>query len=190
MIPRARVMSLNPWSLWGQGFARCPARQRIGRPRRRLTVQWALWVCLGLSSAGAAPRGGLRPGYDTFDDSSARQAQVETDYRGTWHGFRTTTQDLMKTLGATNTDAALLLIQIQTNAAFLDTKWTAWFNTHRASTQYAMHDDYLSALHGDLRALRKLKKEKDDQASLDALHEIALDVQIKGDNCRNSNAGP
>jgi hypothetical protein len=137
----------------------------------------------------AAPRGGLRPGYGALDDPSARQAQIRTDYRGTWHAFKTTTEDLMKTLGAANAEAASLLAQIQTNATFLDAKWTVWFNTHAPSSQYATHDDYLSALHGDLRVLRKLKKEKDNQASLGALRDVALDLQIKADNCRNSADG-
>lgn len=157
-------------------------------PRGRF-ISLVLWVCVAYSAGMAAPRGGYRPGYDSFDDASTRQAQVETDYRGTWHAFKTTTQALMGPLGAANADAALLLTQIQTNAAFLEAKWTAWFNTHPASTQYAMHDDYLAALHGDLRALRKLKKEKDIPASLEVLREIALDVQIKADNCRNSSDG-
>jgi len=137
----------------------------------------------------AAPHGGTRPGYGPFDDPSYSEDHVEMDYRGTWHAFKTTTQDLMKKFGADNLEAASLLTEIQTNAAFLDGKWTLWFNTHRASSQYAMSDPYLTALHGDLRVLRKLKKEKVAPASLDALREVALDVQIKADNCRNSSDG-
>jgi len=189
MFPRTRLMPSEPCSLWGHDAAHPTVRRRDVRSWRRLTASLALWVWIGLSAGMAAPRGGVRPGYDSFDDASSRQAQVETDYRETWHAFKTTTQDLIRPLGAANADAALLLTQIQTNAAFLDAKWRAWINTHPASTQYAMHDDYLAALHGDLRALRKLKKEKDLPASLEALREIALDLQIKADNCRNSSDG-
>jgi hypothetical protein len=137
----------------------------------------------------ASPAVGVRPGYGSFDDPSVRQAQVETDYRGTWHAFRTTTEDLMKTLGTSSVEAASLLTQIQTNAAFLDTKWKVWFNAHRTSSQYAMIDDYLAALHGDLRVLRRLKNGTDDRTSLGTLREVALDLQIKGDNCRSSADG-
>jgi hypothetical protein len=149
----------------------------------------ALFASFCLSANSAPPSAGFHPGYGSFDDPSARQAQVETDYRGTWHAFRTTTQDLMKSLGASNSEAASLLVQIQTNATFLDAKWTAWFNTHRTTSQYSLRDDYLVGLHGDVRVLRNLKKEKDSQASLAALREVALDLQLKADNCLHSADG-
>jgi hypothetical protein len=106
-----------------------------------------------------------------------------------WHDFKTTTDDLLKTMGATNTEAASLLLSIQTNAAFLDDKWKVWFRKHNPTSQYRSGDDYLAALRGDLRLLRQLRKPKEVPDTMEALREVAQDVQLKGDNCRNSGDG-
>jgi hypothetical protein len=103
-----------------------------------------------------------------------------------WHDFNSTAQALLRTMGATNIEAAALLFQVQTNAAFLADKWDAWFRKHVASAQYAPGDDYLESLRGDLRLLHRVKKPKAGEESLGLLRDVAFDLQLKGDNCRNS----
>jgi hypothetical protein len=134
----------------------------------------------------AAPDVGIPKKYGPLGEPSTHDPQ--SDYRATWYAFKTTTEELRQTLGTVNTEAAALLTQIQTNAAFLGVKWNAWYRTNSPS-KYTTSDEYLNSLHGDLRVLRKLKKEKDDRASLEVLRDVAFDLQLKGDNCRNSADG-
>jgi hypothetical protein len=130
---------------------------------------------------------GPRKGYEPLGDPFYNRAK--SDYGVVWHDFRSTTEGLLKTIGATNAEAAALLIQVQTNAAFLAIKWDAWFKTHTASAQYASSDDYLVNLRGDLRLLHRVKKPKEREEPLGLLRDVALDLQLKGDNCRNSGDG-
>jgi hypothetical protein len=189
MFPCTRSGPSALRSLQGCGAVGCPQRPRVRGSCNALIALELFFAGLCLTADSAPPGLEFHPGYGSSGDPSARQAQIEGDYRGTWHAFRTTTQDLMKTLGARNSEATSRLVQIQTNAAFLDAKWTTWFNTHRTTSQYALHDEYLVALHGDVRVLRNLKKQVDAQASLAALRDVALDLQIKADNCRHSADG-
>jgi hypothetical protein len=134
----------------------------------------------------AAPRGLLR-GYDSFGDPFYNRAQ--SDYRVVWHDFNSTAEALLKTIGATNVEAATLLAQVQTNAGFLAVKWDTWFRKHAASAQYASRDDYLESLRGDLRLLHRVKKPKVGEEPMGILRDVALDLQLKGDNCRSSGDG-
>ena len=116
-----------------------------------------------------------------------KSAQVA--YGDEWRDFKSTTKDLSKTIGAKNSEAASLLAQIQTNALFLETKWNGWFKAHSKSRQYAKGDDYLRSLQRANRLLDRIAKEKDEQKALATLRDVALDLQIKTDNCRNSADG-
>ena len=129
---------------------------------------------------------GTRPDYRTAPGPAKKNPQL--DYWAVWLGFRTTTESLLETIGATNAEAASFLTQIQTNAAFLDQKWNAWFSRNRLAP-YSIDDNYLASLQTDQRLLNKLKKEKSEQKVLETLRDVALDLQIKADNCRHSSDG-
>lgn len=117
------------------------------------------------------------------------EKSAQTAYGDEWRDFKSTTKALFKTLGVKNPEAASLLAQIQTNALFLETKWKAWFDAHSRTRQYAKGDDYLRSLQRANRLLDKVEKEKDEQKALATLRDVALDLQIKTDNCRHSADG-
>jgi hypothetical protein len=127
----------------------------------------------------AAPR---RPAY--LPEKSAQVA-----YGDEWRDFKSTTKDLSKSLGVKNPEAASLLAQIQTNTLFLETKWNAWFKAHSNSRQYGKGDDYLRSLQRANRLLDRIGREKDEPKALAMLRDVALDLEIKTDNCRHSTDG-
>jgi hypothetical protein len=161
-----------------------PRIQRRIHPKLSSLVLVSFLIPLAVCEA--APRGS-RKGYDPLGDPFYNHAK--SDYGVVWHDFHTTTEALFKNIGATNTEAAGLLTQIQTNATFLAAKWDAWFRAHTATAQYTSGDDYLTNLRGDLRLLHRVKKPKQGEESLGLLRDVALDLQLKGDNCRNSGDG-
>ena len=150
---------------------------------RRVLVSGLLWLWL-ISISHAAPR--PRSGYGV-SDPTIRTAK--DDYRDVWLGLRYGTGSLQKSIGATNQEAAALLTQISTNAQFLERKWDAWFRLHGQSQGYNSADGYLTTLRADDRRLGRLKKEKAPEKVLPVLREVAFDMQIKADNCRNSDDG-
>ena len=154
--------------------------------RHKFVSMLLVWLLIPLAICEAGSRGPRR-GYEALGDPFYNRAK--SDYGVVWHDFHSTTEALFKTIGATNTEAAALLTQIQTNAAFLATKWDAWFRAHTTSAQYASGDDYLVNLRGDLRLLHRVSKPKPGEESLALLRDVALDLQLKGDNCRNSGDG-
>src|ERR1035438_1902429 len=147
-------------------------------PNRLFSVL-LLTVLVPQVACEAAPRGSHK-GYEPLDDQSYYRAQ--SDYHAVWHDFKSTTEALLKTIGATNVEASALLTQVQTNAGFLSAKWEAWFRKHPTSATYAAGDDYLESLRGDLRLFHQVKKPKVSEEPLDILREVALDLQLKGDN--------
>ena len=149
-----------------------------------IVVLLSVLVPLAVCDAGSR---GSRKGYGPLDDPSYHNAQ--SDYRVVWHDFNLTTEALLKTIGMTNIEASALLVQVQTNAAFLSAKWDAWFLKHAASASYSSGDDYLGSLRGDLRLLHRVKKPKADEEPVGLLRDVALDMQLKGDNCRASGDG-
>jgi hypothetical protein len=154
--------------------------------KHSMAILLTLLVCIS-SVCFAAPRIGGGRGYGGMGDPL--QTTPQSDYWAVWRGFKSSTDSLLKSIGATNAEAASLLTQIQTNVAFLDNKWNAWFKQHNQPGQYSPADDYLTALRADDRLLSGLKKEKDAQKVLNTLRDVALDIQIKADNCRNSKDG-
>ncbi len=143
---------------------------------------------LALPAAGPpGPGGGGRKPYGAYDDPLKSTPQSE--YWAVWRRFKMSTEDLLKTLGATNAEAASLLRQIQTNAQFLDAKWDDWFKHHDQSRNYSSSDDYLKALRNDIWLLTNAKKEKDPLRAFGLVSDAALDLQIKADNCRHSSDG-
>jgi len=136
--------------------------------------------------AGGQPGGvGGGPGYGKADSGYSR---VQSDYKMVWRGIEMTTASLLKTIGATNSEAALLLRQTQTNALFLEAKWDAWYRGQIKRQQFP-GDDYFASLRGDNHVLTDLKKEKDGKKAVETLRDVALDLQIKADNCRHSKDG-
>jgi hypothetical protein len=143
-------------------------------------------LVVGFSFPARGQPGGVggSPGYGGIGARSYSSAQA--DYKAVWQGFTVNTSSLLKTIGATNSEAALLVSQIQTNALFLEKKWNGWFYSHPQQGQYSAGDEYLASLRGDNRLLTQLKKEKDGQKALDMLRDVALDLEIKAENCRHS----
>ncbi len=142
-----------------------------------------LLLLTGILSAPAA----LRRGYGIPGDPFYNRAQL--DYAAEWRDFKSNTESISKTVGEKIPEAAQMLTQIQTNSLFLKTKWDAWFTKHPLPGTYASGDGYLQSLQRNNRQLSKVRKEKDDQKVLNVLRDVALDLQIKADNCRNSGDG-
>ena len=140
-----------------------------------------------IAVCSAAPGGGGRKRLGGYDDPLKDNPQA--DYWAVWRRFKMSTDDLMKTIGATNAEAASLLGQIQTNVHYLDDKWDVWFKQHKQPQNYSIHDDYLTSLRTDLWLLTNAKKEKDGAKALGMVRDAALDMQIKADNCRHSSDG-
>lgn len=136
---------------------------------------------------GGGGGGGGRRRYGAEGDPFYHNPQP--DYWAMWRSLKMNTDGLLKTFGATNAEAALLLRQIQTNAQFLEVKWDAWFKNHNQPGQYNPVDYYLVILRADSRRLGDLKKEKNGVKALDTVREVALDLQLKADNCRHSADG-
>ena len=147
-----------------------------------------LLVMMGMPMAHAAgPIGGK--GRKRFGADDPFYHNPQADYWAMWRGLKANTESLLKTLGANNPEAALLLRQIQTNAWFLEVKWDAWFKKHSQPGQYNPVDYYLVVLRADSSELGRLKKEKDGAKALETLRDVALDLQLKADNCRHSADG-
>ena len=149
----------------------------------------ALGLLAATSWLHAGPRTGGGRIYLAGDAGYAVQNTAQSDYWGEWRLMHASTDRLLTTIGATNAEAALLLRQIQTNAVFLHDKWDAWFNTHVRPKTYSPADAYLLSVRADNRQLSGLKKEKDPAKTLAVVRDVALDKQIKADNCRHSDDG-
>jgi hypothetical protein len=165
-----------------------PQRRAISPPFSfALAMLLILLVASFSLRAGPHPGFGRLPGVGGFGDPM--QNNPQSDYWREWHLMRASTDSLLQTVGTTDSEAALLLRQIQTNALFLHDKWDEWFNTHVRPKTYSPADAYLVSVRDDNRQLSKLKKEKDPAKTLDGLRDVAFDMQIKADNCRNSADG-
>jgi len=148
----------------------------------------------GVIPALPAEGGGIRkkPGY--APDTSYHD-KAKSEYWREWIDFKSNTEALQKSVGAANGEAARLLVQIQTNVLFLKTKWDAWFLKHSLdkaiqSWPYDVaNDGYLRGLQNDNRLLNRARKERDEQKVLEVLRDVALDLQVKAENCRNSGDG-
>lgn len=170
-------------------WLRAQNQSRAARSSFFLAVPILLVLLIAVSSLHAAPRRGIGqpPGYGGLGDLP--QNNPQSDYWTEWRLMNSSTDRLLKTIGATNAEAALLLRQIQTNATFLHGKWDEWFNTHVRPKTYSPADAYLSSVRADNRQLSSLKKENDPEKVLAAVRDVAFDMQIKGDNCRHSADG-
>ncbi len=162
----------------------------------RLGTPLFLFLSLVFSSAAADAPGaaGWRGTYGGFDDPFRGRTGPEVGaaravYAAVWRDFDTTTAALGKSIGARNVEAGSLLTQIRTNALFLREKWDVWFQSHSAPGSYASDDAYLTSLRANNRLLNQLKKQQDEPKALGVLRDVALDLQIKADNCRNSGDG-
>lgn len=164
-------------------------QSRTARPSFFLAIPILLIMLVAIAPLHAGPRpnnGGLH-GYGGMGDPLPNDTR--SDYRWEWTTMKSTTDSLLKTFGATNVEAEVLLQQVQTNAQFLQTKWSTWFDTHVPPKTYSPADAYLVSLRADNRQLKNLKKEKDPAKTLAVLRDVAFDLQIKADNCRHSGDG-
>lgn len=152
---------------------------------KRVFITLLLWLA-GISTLQAQGTGG---GHLRYGLGDPLYHNPQPDYWQVWRSLKVNTDNLLKTLGATNDEATLLLRQIQTNAQFLEVKWDAWFRNHNQPGQYNPVDYYLVILRADSRQLGDLKKEKDGTKALGVVREVALDLQLKADNCRHSADG-
>jgi hypothetical protein len=150
---------------------------------KHAVISGLMWLLL-IGASHAAP--GLHGSYGP-DDPLVRTAQ--DDYRAVWLGLKSGTVNLQKSIGGTNLEAAALLMQIRTNAHFLESKWDAWFRAHNQQRAYSGPDDYLITLRASSRQLGQLKKEKVPEKILPVLRDVAFDMQLKADNSRNSANG-
>ena len=159
----------------------------------RLPFFLAVPILLILLVATAPLHAGPRPGNDRLHGyggiGDPLPNDPQADYGRAWASMKSTTDSLLKTIGATNAEAALLLRQVQTNALFLQAKWNVWFNGHIRPKTYSSSDAYLVSVRADNRQLSSLKKEKDPAKTLAVLRDVAFDLQIKADNCRHSGDG-
>jgi len=163
-------------------------------PMDRSILILSLLLAGTLTANAADGGGGIRknPGYSP---DTSYYDKAKTEYWRTWIDFKSSIEGVRKTLGATSSEAAQTLTQIQTNVLFLKTKWDAWFTKHsldnpRQAWPYDVSgDDYLRGLQTNSRLLKNLQKEKDAQKALVVLRDVALDMQVKADNCRNSGDG-
>jgi hypothetical protein len=161
---------------------------------RSISILSLLLLAGALVATGADGGRGLggRPGY--FSNAS-RYDQAKTEYWRAWINFKSSIEEVQKTLGATSPEVAQTLTQILTNVLFLEGKWDAWFTRHsldnpRQAWPYDVAgDDYLRTLQVNIQLLKNLRKEKDPQKALLVLRDVALDMQVKADNCRNSGDG-
>jgi len=170
-------------------WLRAQSQSRAARPSFLLTIPILLILLVATSSLHAQPRpGNGRPlAYVSYGEPLPSDPQA--NYRWEWATMKSTTDSLLKTFGATNAAAAVLLRQIQTNAQFLHDKWEAWFDVHVRPKTYSPADSYLVSVRADNRQLRNLKKEKNPAKTLAVLRDVASDLQIKADNCRHSGDG-
>ena len=160
------------------------ARSVLGWFAALAIVALGQWELKGQYAPGGV---GTRNDYRGLPGPSARN-NPQKEYWEAWVSLRTTIDSLRKTIRADNSEAEKLLSQIETNAAFLEGKWNVWF-TKNPLAPYTLGDRYLTDLKNHQRRLGRLKKEKDAEKKLEVLGDVALDLEIKADNCRNSSDG-
>lgn len=88
-------------------------------------------------------------------------------------------------------ETAGVLTSIHTNAVFLRARWREWYQKkryHSLVQDDIMRDGYLRALSRDNELLRKAEK-ADAQQAAEWIADVALDLQLKADNCRHSADG-
>ncbi len=182
-------MKIIPFRDLQRRLLRVPDQSRIAEPAVMLAIPILVVMLVATSSLHAGPRpgNGWLQGYVGTGDPM--QNNPRSDYWREWAAMKSTTDSLLKTIGATNAAAVVLLQQVQTNALFLHDKWDAWFDTHVRPKTYSPADPYLVSLRSENRQLKTLKKEKDPAKTLAGLRDVASDLQIKADNCRHSGDG-
>jgi hypothetical protein len=136
------------------------------------------------------PRGAYGPdNMDPFSATKANDRTVRAEFAALWRDFKSSTGKLHKTIGSTHPDAESRLTQVQTNVLFLEAKWNTWFGAGNRAGFISGRDPYLLSLRADNQLLNKAKKESNPQQALSLLADAATDLQIKADNCRNSEDG-
>ena len=182
-------MKIFPFRDLQRRSLRAQNQRSMGRPSFFLAIPILLAMLLATSLLHAGPRPGIGRllAYVSYCEPLPNNPQ--SDYRQEWAAMKSATDSLLKTIGATNAAAAVLLQQVQTNALFLHDKWDAWFDTHVRPKAYSPADPYLVSVRADNRRLSNLKKERDPAKTLAVLRDVASDLQIKADNCRHSGDG-
>ena len=155
---------------------------------------FAVVIWLGSSLAHAQPSGSkpIYPG-----SGGARPAglwsKTAIDFDREFSKIKSATGQLEKFYGGKNAEAVKALKEIQANTGFLQGKWNQWVSRHSVSGGgYApptMQDKYLVSLKRLNQQLARVVAKPSDAEALGRLQDIAADLQIKADNCRNSTDG-
>ena len=183
-------MKLFPFRERPRHGLRAQTPRHPARPPFFLAIPLLLALLVAPASLHAEPRAGNGIGHiHPYGGLADQQYNPQSDYWHEWGSMNSLTDSLLKSIGVTNAEAALLLRQVQTNAQFLHAKWNTWFDTHARRNSYSPADPYLVSIRADNRQLSSVKKEADAAKTLAVLRDVAFDMQIKADNCRNSDDG-
>ncbi len=153
--------------------------------KRWMACTAALLVTLS-SGQSAGLRSGGKPVYNHQPDMTLSTTAI--DYKRLFKGLRTSIENLTKTVGTHDEATTKFLQEIGASAGFLEVKWEEWFKNNR-SPKYEGNDPYYRSLSNNLRLLKDAEKEKDAKKVMSVVQDVALDIQIKADNCRHSTDG-
>ena len=155
--------------------------------------QMALMIWLGALSLQGQPY--PRPGpvpYQPGSGTATAQSPLASAYEMEFASLQIKVDRLGRTLGQANEEAGHLLTSIRTNAAFLRLRWQDWLKNNRdygSGAGSLASDKYLRSLIRNNELLKKTEKQRDPALAVGLLRDIALDMEVKADNCRNSKDG-
>lgn len=117
-------------------------------------------------------------------------SQTAIDFDREFSKLKSATGRLAKAFGEKNVAATKALGEISANAAFLQGKWNTWVARHSGSYSPAKtQDKYLVSLKRLNQQLALIEAKPSAPETLERLQDVAADLQIKADNCRNSTDG-
>jgi len=150
-----------------------------------------LALLFSATCAGAPPGRPPTPYPDIpeFENKSLLWNKATQEYQLTFNRINTSVAGLAEKWGTELEEIASLLNSINTNANFLRVKWDDWLkrNTFKGSEHFK--DDYRQSLGLNAEMLKSLEKGSNYQKTLKVLQDVASDLKIKADNCRNSADG-
>ena len=127
---------------------------------------------------------GLQPG-------GTQVSKSVMEYYDALNWLRLYAKKLEKNHGRRLPETRPALLQIQSDALFLQQKWTEWPRLHPGQSPYSGDvklDRYFRAVQGAYRQLKELPKSNDEQI-VETVKAVAADIHAKAENCRNSADG-